>query len=912
MRFRGHGLPAMAPLILRDSPMDPEKWAPNKVGTPREVKAPSKFKTWIDAFLGGHHDYYTSFLPRDWGLLSFLSVLLKSLFSHVSTDPAQTASVARLAEDAIVVYASKYKTDFEYLFYHLRYKEERLPCPQIGFDYNMILWQRFSRLIRIAVAHIDCLIRNRRMPNPYSSGFFQKELLSGKAAILSLVDRKGFYHRFVKAKRDPLYFLIEMQRDIDRPICIVPQWLLFSKKPETIPMGLIDIFLGSEENPGRLRRWMAILRAPEKAFVEMSEPVNVREFISEQEKAGRSIEQMSFLLRQRLLDQMNRHRQSITGPIIRSRDELKELILRNEEFQAFVKRYAKSDEKEVMDLHRKADAALDEIAADYSPRFIQVLCMIFGWVWKTVFDGVALDMDGLNRVKRAATKAPIVFVPCHRSHFDYLILPYLLVANNMPCPHVAAGRNLAFWPMGTLFRKSGAFFIRRSFHGARLYARVFAEYVHMLIRQGFNIEFFIEGGRSRTGKMVLPKTGLLTILMDAYKQGACRDLFFAPVFVGYDQLLEESALLSELEGEQKKKESFVELIRARKMLNRRHGRVYVQFAEPISFESVVSQTGRSLEDLDQEEYQALGRNLAYRIINAINRISVVTPQALTASAILNHPKRSFTQNDLMPSIETYLNYLSLQGGRLSENLEETTHAVRNVLAVYVSRRFIERQKMKEQDGTAQFEQRYIVLENKRLNLEYYKNNCIHHFIPAAYTALAVLSYDAFQFSASALHADYNFLQELFKYEFAYDVDQPAEYMVRKALKAFIEEAILIPHPTLPDTYNITSAGFRKLFFFAGFLKTYFESYWVVFNVLKSHSRSELVKKEQLKKSRTLGIRMYKQEEIERREALSQANYENALTFFNYKKIRGKEDEDKIAFYGEVIEKYLNCFMVEKP
>jgi len=609
---------------------------------------------------------------------------------------------------------------------------------------------------------------------------------------------------------------------------------------------------------------------------------------------------------------MNRHRQSITGPIIRTRDELKELILRNEEFQAFLKRYAKSGEKYVIVLHRKAYAALDEIAADYSPRFIQVLCMIFGWVWKTMFDGVALDMDGLNRVKRAATKAPIVFVPCHRSHFDYLILPYLLVTNNMPCPHVAAGRNLAFWPMGTLFRKSGAFFIRRSFHGARLYARVFAEYVHMLIRQGFNIEFFIEGGRSRTGKMVLPKTGLLTILIDAYKQGACRDLFFAPVFVGYDQLLEESALLSELEGEQKKKESFVELIRARKMLNRRHGRVYVQFAEPISFESVVSQTGRSLEDLDQEEYQALGRNLAYRIINAINRISVVTPQGLTASAILNHPKRSFTQNDLMPSIETYLNYLSLQGGRLSENLEETTHAVRNVLAVYVSRRFIERQKMKEQDGTAQFEQRYVVLENKRLNLEYYKNNCIHHFIPAAYTALAVLSYDAFQFSASALHADYNFLQELFKYEFAYDVDQPAEYMVRKALKAFIEEAILIPHPTLPDTYNITSAGFRKLFFFAGFLKTYFESYWVVFNVLKSHSRSELVKKEQLKKSRALGIRMYKQEEIERREALSQANYENALTFFNYKKIRGKEDEDKIAFYGEVIEKYLNCFMVEKP
>lgn len=868
-----------------------------------------KLRTWIDRFLHGHHDHYVSSLPKNWGFFS--SLTLKSLFSDVSMNSSQTAFLQTLQQKGIVVYASKYKSTFEYLFYHVRYKEEGRPFPKIGFDYRVFLWQRFSKLMRVALGHLDHLLRYKTLPNPYSSGFFERELEDGSAAILSLVDRRGFYRRFVRAKHDPLRYLIELQHKVARPIYIVPQWLLFSKKPQETPLGLIDILFGSQENPGRLRRWVAILRTPQKAFVEISDPLDLRDFLQEPENQQRSLDQQSFILRRRLLDQMNRHHQSITGPVLKTRDELKELILRGERFQDFVKQYAQSHNKDMAEIHRKADAYLDEIAADYNITFVHTLSVVLGWIWKTMFDGVSLDMEGLNRVKRAAAKAPVVFVPCHKSHFDYLILSYLLFTNHMPCPHVAAGRNLAFWPMGPLFRKSGAFFIRRSFQGAKLYAQVFSEYVRMLIVQGFNIEFFIEGGRSRTGKMVLPKTGFLTILMDAYKTGACDDLMFVPVYVGYDRLLEESAILKELEGSRKKQESFGQLIRARKLLNERHGRIYVQFDEPISLKSLVSKFGGSIQDMEQADYQALGRNLAYRIINAINRISVVTPQALTACAILNYPKQSFTQGDLLVYVETYLNYLVFQSAHLSENLDDSVRALQNAFAIYSSRRLIEKQRIIAEDGIPFEEQRFAVPENKRLNLEYYKNNCIHFFVPAAYTALAILSYDAFQFSASALHSDYNFLQDFFKYEFAYDVDKSPDYMVRKTLKAFIDDAILMPHPTLPDTYNITSAGFRKLLFFAGFLKTYFESYWVVLNVLKAHNRRELVKKECRKKVRALGNKLYKQREIERREALSRINYENGLKFFNFKGIRGNEDQEGIGFYSQVIQKYLNCFIVQK-
>lgn len=864
-----------------------------------------KLRTWIDAALQGHHDHYTCSLPKKSGFLS--SLILRSLFSDVYINPTQSAFLKTLSKGAIIVYVSKYESRFEYLFYHTRYKEEGIPFPEIGFEYRIFLWQKVSRLIRIFFAHVDHLFRYKIFPNPYESGYFKRQMEAGAAAFLSLIGRKGFYHRFVKAKWDPLKYLIELQCTTDRPIYIVPQWLLFSKKPHRPPGTLLDIMFGSRENPGRLRRWAVILRTPQKAFVEISDPVNLQHFLQEPENQERDLERLSFILRNRLLDQMNRHRQSITGPMLKTREELKELILRNERFQDFMKRYAQSQDQDISEIYKKADAYLNEIAADYSVTFIQVLAIIIGWIWKTMFDGVTLDMEGLHRVKSAATKAPIVFVPCHKSHFDYLILNYLLFTNNMPSPHVAAGRNLAFWPLGTLFRKSGAFFIKRTFHGVKLYAAIFSAYVHMLIEQGFNIEFFIEGGRSRTGKLVLPKTGLVSILMDAYKNKVCQDLVFVPVYVGYDRLLEETAILNELEGIQKKKESFWQLIRARKVLKKRYGRIYVQFADPISLEAMATTFNASLQDMDQTEYQALGRNLSYRIINAINAISVVTPEALTACAILNYPKPRFSQKELMGYVEVYLNYLLSQKARLSENLDDPYHAVENVLATYNHRKFIERQRVKREDDTATDEKWYLVSENKRLSIEYYKNNCIHFFIPAAYTALAILSYDAFQFSASALQSDYNFLQDFFKYEFAYDVDKTPEYMVRKTLKAFIDDAILIPHPTLPDTYNITAAGFRKLLYFASFLKTYFESYWVALKLLQAHNRRDLVKKERMKKIRALGNQLYKRREIERSEALSQVNYENALTFFNFKGVRGTEDKERIEFYTEVIQKYLSCF-----
>jgi glycerol-3-phosphate O-acyltransferase len=177
-------------------------------------------------------------------------------------------------------------------------------------------------------------------------------------------------------------------------------------------------------------------------------------------------------------------------------------------------------------------------------------------------------------------------------------------------------------------------------------------------------------------------------------------------------------------------------------------------------------------------------------------------------------------------------------------------------------------------------------------------------VPAAFTALSIFECDAFQFAATDLHRSYRFLQDFFKYEFSYDLENPPEWYVRKNVKAFINDAILIPHPNLPDTYNITSAGFRKLKLFSNFLRSYFESYLIVLNQLARQKPGDLSLKDQLKKTAARGARMAKNGEIECNEALSRVNFRNALTFFQSRGIHSREDEEAVTRYRAPLQRYL--------
>ncbi|MDH3797855.1 MAG: hypothetical protein OES70_04425, partial [Desulfobacterales bacterium] len=341
---------------------------------------------WIHRVLNGTHNHYSCYLPDKLGKLP--SLILKLFYSGIKTTKDQIAVLQQIEDDAIVVYATKFKSYFEYLLYYSRYQKNGLPYPQIGFYYQVYFWQPVSHLIKIMLAHTDYFIHKRTFPNPYKSGYIAQTLLAGKAGMLSLVSRKGFYRRFIKAQTDPIQYLIELQKTTERPVYIIPQLMFFSRNPHRSIPTLTDVLFGPEDNPGRMRRLFGLFKNPGKVFFEVSEPVNLKTYLQNESMRNQPIEYQSLVLRRNLLVQLNRHRQTITGPILKTRQELKESILTGRRFQEFMEKYATSRDTPIHEVRKKADGYIEEIAAGYNPAYIKIFSALVGWIIRTMFDGV--------------------------------------------------------------------------------------------------------------------------------------------------------------------------------------------------------------------------------------------------------------------------------------------------------------------------------------------------------------------------------------------------------------------------------------------------------------------------------------------------------------------------------------------
>lgn len=870
----------------------------------------ARFTSRIASFFGSSpkdtkkdkQEHFVCHIPDKIGLLP--SLLLKLLFSRVEINRTQADMLRVLDEEGHVVFVNKRKSNFGLLFSYFRFKQLGLPYPSIGFYYRILAWQPITKTVRIAIFNITFFLKNFSRPDPFKSGYIRKEFIKGASGFLSLIDEKSFYRRFVKEKADPLLYLIEIQQAIDKPIFIVPQLMFFSKAPEKKNPTLVDMVLGSEENPGTLRTLWILIKNPKNVFVEISDPINLAQYLSAPEVQSTDT-QRSLELRGHILTNINRHRNSILGPVLKSRVEIKYNILTHSRTQKFISEYSEKKAIPIHQVQKKADDYLEEIASNYSINWINAYCVVLKIILRTLFDGVIIDYKGMNRLKTMGRRAPLVLLPCHKSHLDYLILSFLFYLNHMPCPHIAAGKNLSFWPFGTLFRGGGAFFLRRTFKGNPLYSKVFSEYIHKILDEGFNIEFFIEGGRSRTGKLLTPKLGLLSVIINSFLNGACDDIIFAPIYIGYDRVIEEKAYVHEMQGGLKEDENLGQVIKASRFLKKRYGKVYVNFNEPISLREYLENNNLDIHSLTSDTIKTLCMDLGLRFINDINKVSVTTPFGIVSAAILNCTKKRFSYNLIEDYFAIYLSYLSSTDTLLSDTLKQTASGsiFKQTMETFVQRKIIDAaSKQKDLDITGTM---FKVNESQKSNLEYYKNNTINHFIPAAFTSLAILQADAFQFQATDLHATYSFLRDMFCQEFTSDEDKTAEFYVRKTLKAFIDSNILLPHTTLPDTYNITSSGFRKLKSFSSFLTTFLESYLIVVNFYERYPENTITNsKDRLKKIQSIGNRMYKRKEIERVEALSKISYKNADSFFISIGMGKQVNSDKTDYYFNQIQHYL--------
>lgn len=355
----------------------------------------------------------------------------------------------------------------------------------------------------------------------------------------------------------------------------------------------------------------------------------------------------------------SRQKMAASGPNLPDRERLFSRLLASQAIQKAIEDEASSKNTTIEKAYKEAHAMLDEIASDFSYSLVKKGDRFLGWLWNKLYQG--LNINNAAAVRRLAQDGhEIVYVPCHRSHMDYLLLSYVLFQEGMVPPHIAAGINLNFFPAGPIFRRGGAFFIRRSFKGNKLYSSVFREYLAELFAKGYSVEYFSEGGRSRTGRLLQAKTGMLAMTIQAMLRGLNRPVTLVPVYIGYEHVMEVSTYAKELRGKRKEKENAGQVLKTLRKL-RNFGQGYVNFGEPIPLNQYLNEHApgwtRDINPVEAPRPQWMTpvvNQLATKMMTHINDAAAANALTLCATALLASRQRALTRDTLIAQVDVYL------------------------------------------------------------------------------------------------------------------------------------------------------------------------------------------------------------------------------------------------------------------
>uniref|UniRef100_A0A452EE20 Dihydroxyacetone phosphate acyltransferase n=1 Tax=Capra hircus TaxID=9925 RepID=A0A452EE20_CAPHI len=333
--------------------------------------------------------------------------------------------------------------------------------------------------------------------------------------------------------------------------------------------------------------------------------------------------------------------------------DIKCSVLNSEEIHYVIKQLSKESLQPVEVLREEACEILDEMSHKLRLGAIRFFAFALSKIFKQIFSKVRVNEEGIQKLQRAIQEHPVVLLPSHRSYIDFLMLSFLLYNYDLPVPVIAAGMDfLGMKMIGELLRMSGAFFMRRTFGGNKLYWAVFSEYVKTMLRNGYApVEFFLEGTRSRSAKTLTPKFGLLNIVMEPFFKREVFDTYLVPISISYDRILEETLYAYELLGVPKPKESTTGLLKARRILSEKFGNIHVYFGDPVSLRSLAAgRMGRSPYNLvpryiplkQSEEMHTFVTEVAYRMELLQIQNLVLSPWPLIVAVLLqNRPSMDF-------------------------------------------------------------------------------------------------------------------------------------------------------------------------------------------------------------------------------------------------------------------------------
>jgi glycerol-3-phosphate O-acyltransferase len=541
---------------------------------------------------------------------------------------------------------------------------------------------------------------------------------------------KGLVIRRHSSRRSPKMLTQLTKHALEQPnfdVQLIPVTILIGRAPDKENSILKVIFSEGWDVGGRLGRLLGTFINGRDTCVYMGSPYSLRELIDEKSDDRIAVRKIYRLAR----TQLRQTRETAIGPDRSHRRTLLDHVVNSDRVQAAINAEVESGTSSQEKLRADAERAVREIAANYSYTAIRFAKVVLAWFWTRIFNGV--ELNHFKSFEHNAMGKEIVYVPCHRSHIDYMLLSYLLYINGHVPPHIAAGSNLNLPVLNQFLRRCGAFFLRRSFRTDPVYSAVFDEYLSNILGQGVSLEYFVEGGRSRTGRLLPPKGGMIQMTVRSYMRSPHKPIIFQPVYIGYEQLVEGNSYISELGGKEKKSESLSDLFSVFGILRRNYGKVHVNFGEPIYLDPLLQFRDENWKSLDPEEkplwLSALVDDLATTIMTNINGAADVNPINLLAICLLATTKHALPREELEYQIGLYLKLLKLSPS--TDNVTITTLNAQEIIAYG------------QQLGVVGIREHTLgdivfVTEKAAVQLTYFRNNIAHLFALPSFIASCFL------------------------------------------------------------------------------------------------------------------------------------------------------------------------------
>ncbi len=520
---------------------------------------------------------------------------------------------------------------------------------------------------------------------------------------------------------------------------------------------------GDPRDPGRLRQAWVRRRHPDRCCIVAGEPAPISQLRERWRRAGGADVGLTtglseFIARQAALA-LERAERRLRGTRYKVPRLVHEDILARPAFRDGIAHLARELGRPEQRVANDASRYLREIAASHSPYVIDLVAHLIRYMYTQGYEE-ALHYDGaqLEQIYSLAQRYPVVFLPSHKSNLDHLVLQYALHENGHPPNHTAGGINMNFFPMGPLMRRSGVFFIRRTFKDNAVYKFVLREYIDYLIEKRFPLEWYIEGGRSRSGKLLPPRFGMLAYVVDAYRRGKSEDVVLIPVSIAYDQIQDVGDYVAEQRGATKQRESFGWFLGVLRKLRRRYGNIHIRFGEPLSLAGTLGPPDPAAEPHADEDSLAL-QKLAFEVSVRINRVTPITPTSLVTLALLGMHDRAVTVDETVAALRNLVAYVRRRTFPSTGALDlDTPGGIRRALAA-----------LAENGVVSCFaegpEPVYVIGPDQHLTAAYYRNTIIHFFVNGAIAELALLHAAEVADPAVAFWDEALRLRDLLKFEF---------------------------------------------------------------------------------------------------------------------------------------------------